>query len=125
MNVKNYFSDSSDQIFIEDLEISCYVGVPDEERAYPQPLHLSLLLDASLEKAGASDKIKDTVDYGAVMDGLRNLLQGQTFFLIEKVAETAANFVIKNFPFTQASIQVTKLSLPGVKSVTVSIHRKK
>ncbi len=115
---------NSDQIHIHDLVIPCYVGITEQERALSQDLFLSLTLTAPLEKAGLSDQLKDTVDYGKIMNDLRLLLQGKTFWLIEKVAESAAQMVLKNFSIKEVLVQVSKRTLPGVKSVTVSITRK-
>lgn len=125
MSVKSYFSKSSDQIFIEGLEISCHVGVTAEERALQQILSLSITLDTPLHTAGASDKITDTINYAEVMDQTRNWLQGKTFSLIEKIAELTAENILTQFPVSRVHVLVSKLTLPGVKSVTVSIIRTK
>ena len=125
MGVKNFFPKSLDQIQIVGLEVSCRVGVTEEERSLPQDLNLSLTLELPLQKAGLSDKLKDTVNYAQVMDEVRNLLQRKSFWLIETVAEQTAKLILSRFGISQVNVSVSKRTLPGVKLVTVSINRQK
>src|SRR5262249_52422144 len=123
MTVKNFFSNSPDAIHIEGFEVSCHVGATEEERSLPQDLVLSIAMETSLQKAGRSDNLKDTVNYALVMDDIRTLLQGKSFWLIEKVADLTATLILKKYKVDRIQVLVSKRTLPGVKSVSVHITR--
>mgnify|MGYP003716592933 CR=1 FL=1 len=46
-----------DRITIEDLEVQFHVGVPDEERAKPQKLLLTIEMTHALGPSGARDNL--------------------------------------------------------------------
>jgi 7,8-dihydroneopterin aldolase/epimerase/oxygenase len=122
MRGKIFFSEE-DYIRIEGLEISSHVGITDQERAIPQEMGVSLTLWTPLEKPGLSDRISDAVDYAHIMNEIRLLLQGKTFNLIETMAEKTARHLLVRFDITKIKVEISKLSLPGVKSVTASVTR--
>jgi len=125
MSVKRFFPKSLDQIHIEQLEVSCRVGATEKERAFPQDLSLSLTLSLALQKAGRSDRLRDTVNYAKIIEEVRNLLQGKTFWLIETVAEQTAHLTLDRFKVEEVSVAVSKRTVPGVKLVTVFVTRSK
>ena len=71
-----------DEIRIEELELTARVGVPDEERAQPQRLTLSLILQPSVNFADLSDDISRTVDYAAVCEEIRRFVSNRQDKLI-------------------------------------------
>ncbi len=58
------------RISIVDLEVFYRVGVPEEERAKPQRLLLTVEMEFDFSKAPKSDGIADTIDYFAVAQRL-------------------------------------------------------
>ncbi|MBK7899387.1 MAG: dihydroneopterin aldolase [Azonexus sp.] len=113
-----------DIIFIEELRLSTWVGIYPREKALPQTIELSLHIGVSTASAGASDDIRDTVDYAAVVERLRADLAGAHFNLLEKLAEHVATFLLENFAAQWVRVSVAKLGmLPGVRRVGVIIER--
>ena len=66
-----------DTITIEDIQVRCRIGVPDEERANPQDLLITLSLETETAKAGQSDDIAQTIDYHAVYVQTRKLAEAR------------------------------------------------
>ena len=62
-----------DRILIERLEFRGRCGVTAEERAKPQPLAVDLEITASLDQAGCSDRLADTVDYARIAKRLTEI----------------------------------------------------
>ena len=53
----------SDRIVIREMEIQCRIGVPDEERAEPQALRVTIEMDVDIASSARTDDIGQTVDY--------------------------------------------------------------
>ena len=59
-----------DIIFIDDLRVETLIGIYPREKAVPQTIEISLRIGSSTASAGASDDIRDTIDYAVVGEGL-------------------------------------------------------
>jgi dihydroneopterin aldolase len=70
------------------------VGVLHHERAHDQPLELDLDLVVDLAAAGGSDDLADTVDYGAVCDGVVATVGERHVALLEALASRVADAVL-------------------------------
>lgn len=113
-----------DIIFIEELRAETWVGIYPREKAMPQTVLLDIQMGVSTAPAGASDNIRDTIDYAAVSTRLRAELAERHFNLLEKLAEFAAALILKEFSAQWVRISVAKLGmLKGVKRVGVIIER--
>src|SRR5690606_23443222 len=51
-----------DQIVIRNLELSCRIGITDEEQATPQRLTVSLVMESNLAFSAMEDRIENTID---------------------------------------------------------------
>jgi 7,8-dihydroneopterin aldolase/epimerase/oxygenase len=115
-----------DYIFISELKVDVLVGVYEWERVKPQPIQLDISFDLPGAKAFTSDKIRDTVDYSAVVSRIREILSAKHFNLIEAVAEAVANSLLQEFSVPKVKVRAAKLAvIKGVKQVGVEIERNK
>ena len=113
-----------DIIFIEELRAETWIGIYPREKAVSQMVEITLHIGVSTESAGASDDIRDTVDYAVVVERLRADLLASHFNLLEKLTEHIAAFVLQNFAAQWVRVSVAKLGMmPGVKRVGVTIER--
>lgn len=113
-----------DIIFIEDLRAETWIGIYPREKAMPQTVEISLRIGVSTASAGASDDIRDTVDYAVVVERLRADLAQSHFNLLEKLTEHIATWLLENFAAQWVRVSVAKIGiLPGVKRVGVVIER--
>jgi dihydroneopterin aldolase len=113
------------KITIVDLEVFYRVGVPDEERARPQGLLLTIEMECDFSAAAQSDSIYDTVDYYAVSRRLLEFGEGRNWKLIEKLAADIADLVLTEFQPDQVTVEVKKFPIREAKVVTVSLTRSK
>ncbi len=116
----------NDHIHIRDLGINCIIGIMPEERVREQEIVLNIDLECDLSKASASDTIVDTLDYKALKLGIVKLVEKSEFFLIEKLAQSVADYCLSS----QFVIAVTiTLDKPGAltlaRSVAVEIRRER
>jgi dihydroneopterin aldolase len=98
----------ADAVILRGLRALGVHGVLSEEHESPQPFEVDVELSVDLRRAGQSDDLADTVDYGTLADSVLAIVGGETCALIEKLAERIAS---------------AALALPGVESVTVEVRK--
>lgn len=86
-------------------------GVLDYEHQRAQPFVVDAVLHLDLSRAGASDDLHDTVDYGRVAKRIVSVIEGDHVDLIERLAALIADAVIADHP--------------AVQGVTVTVHKPK
>jgi FolB domain-containing protein len=112
-----------DQIHIEQLDVLTRIGVPEEERANPQKLTVSISLWPYQKASDLIDNIEQTVDYSAVAEETRNFLRDQSMNLIETLADGLAAHLLKSFPIQKVTIEVRKFPLSDAKYVSATVTR--
>jgi FolB domain-containing protein len=111
------------KINIVDLEVFFNVGVPDEERANPQRLLLTVNLEFDFSSAAISDRITKSIDYFAVAQLLLKFGEGRSWKLIEKLASDIADKVLSEFQPQAVSVEVKKFIIPQANHVSVSLTK--
>jgi dihydroneopterin aldolase len=113
----------TDAIHIEELELSAYIGVPDEERATAQRLTACLVLEPVLGFGTLGDDIAQAVDYFAVCQAVRELVAERPRRLIETLAEEIARGLLARFRLAAVKVEIRKYILPDTKYVAVRVRR--
>jgi FolB domain-containing protein len=114
-----------DKITLCDLEVSCRVGVPEDERARPQRLLLTVEMECDSRAAAATDDISRTVDYYRVSRRLISMTSEGSWKLIETLAGDVARLVLAEFAVDAVSVEVKKFILPETRHVSVKIRRER
>ena len=113
-----------DSIFISELKVKTKLGVPTWERMVAQTIILDIEIGYDLSKAGKSDAIADTIDYGEVVARIHATLTEHSFQLVEALAEHVCKLILKEFKATSVKIKVAKPGiLPRLKALGVEIER--
>ena len=112
-----------DEIHIEQLDVFTRIGVPEEERAKPQRLTVSISLWPYQQTSDLADHIERTVNYSAVAEETKNFVRDQSVSLIETLAERLASHLLKSFPIQKVTIEVRKFALQDAKYVSVTVTR--
>ena len=79
-----------DNIKIKKLDVFAKHGVYKEENVLGQKFVFSAVLYLDTAKAGVSDELEDSVNYGEVCHFIREFAEGRTFKLLESLAEHTA-----------------------------------
>ena len=119
----NELNPFSDCIHIEQLEVSARIGVPDEERATPQRLTVSISFWPDHEAGDLADKIEKAVDYSTVADETRSFVRDQSVNLIETLADRLAMHLLKYFRMQKVTIELRKFPFEDAKYVSVTVTR--
>ena len=109
------------KISIVDLEVFFNVGVPDEERAKPQRLLLTVQMEFDFSSAAISDRVTKTIDYFAVAQHVTKFGEGRSWKLIEKLASDIADEVLSKFHPQSVGVEVKKFALPQARYVSASL----
>jgi len=112
-----------DEIHIEQLDVFTRVGVPEEERAKPQRLTVSISFWPYQQTRDLADNIEGTVNYSAVAEETKNFLRDQSLKLIETLAEVLASHLLKSFPIQKITIELRKFALEDAKYVSITLTR--
>ena len=76
-----------DKIYIRGLRVYAYHGVKETEKEKGQPFELDITLEADLRRPGATDDLKDTVNYSKVTKRVLAVMQAEKNDLIERAAQ--------------------------------------
>src|SRR5437667_429350 len=88
----------SDEIHIEQLEVSSVIGVSEHERKTPQRLTINISFWPRRQTHDMADKIGDTINYAVVADETQRFVHDQAINLIETLADRLAAHLLKTFP---------------------------
>ena len=116
-----------DQITIEKLTVFGNHGVYPEENKLGQKFLVSLVLYTDTRKAGMSDELESSINYGDVSQYVRQFFEENTFKLIERVAEKLAEGLLLRYSLLEkVDVKIEKpwapIAIP-VESVGVEISR--
>jgi len=112
-----------DKIHIEQLDVFTRIGVPEEERANPQKLTVSISLWPHQQPGDLADHIERAVNYSAVAEETKNFVRDQSVNLIETLADRLASHLLKSFPIQKVTIDLRKFALQDAKYVSVTVTR--
>lgn len=115
-----------DTIFIRGLQVETIIGIYDWERTLVRPLIFDLELGTDTREAAASDRMRDSIDYAAVGQAVRDIALNLKPQLLETLAETIARALFNQFPILSLRLSIDKPgAIPDVKGVGVRIDRRR
>jgi len=112
-----------DKITIKDLELDAHIGVTPAERARPQKLLLTVILERDLGEAGRTDTESTTTPYDQVVQSIKDVVSERPRKLIEAMALEVAREILYRRMAVSVTVEVKKFSIPRTKYVSVEIQR--
>ncbi len=94
----------TDRILLANMRFDGRHGVHDWERQAPQPFEVDVELVADLRRAGKSDDLDKTIDYGRVFELVKEIVEARTFLLLEAIAETIAASVLDRYSLVESIV---------------------
>lgn len=117
----------SDMIELKGIEAFGYHGVFPQERSDGQTFYADICAELDLESASNSDDLKDTVDYGAIIDLVVEDIESDPCNLIEHLGGRIADRILFEFhKINRVSVTIHKPSAPinsNVLDIAVTIQR--
>ena len=119
----------SDHIFLKGMVFYGYHGATPPEKELGQPFVVDLELEVDLKAPGASDDLRDTVDYSRVYRSVKETVEGPSRNLLESLAEAVAQELLRTFPLDGVRVRVTKPHVPikgaVLEGAGVEVHRRR
>ena len=113
----------ADEVHIEQLEVFTRIGVPEEERATPQRVTVSVSFWPYRQARDLADDIQHAVDYSTVAEQIKTFVSEESTSLIETLADQLAAHLLKKFPLQKVTVEVRKFVLQDAKYVSVIVTR--
>lgn len=116
----------ADRITLTGVGSVGYHGVLDSEKQTGQPFFVDIVMFTDFARATTTDEVANTVDYAEVAEVIRDIITGESFDLIETLAERIAAAVLTNFPLLAVELTVHKPKAPievTFADVSVTIFR--
>lgn len=83
-----------DVIAIEGMRVDCVVGVYPTERNRVQPLEVSVRMELDTRRAGALERLSETIDYAATANQIAFLLRSCSFHMLETAARALTRLLL-------------------------------
>lgn len=112
-----------DKITIRNLEIFAKHGVYPEENILGQKFVISAVLYIGTRKAGMTDELEYSVNYGEVSHFIKRFVEEHTWKLLESVVEHLAEALLVSFPLLhRVDLEIQKPWAPvGLPLETISV----
>jgi len=101
-----------DTLNIKGIRVYGYTGYFEAEQVLGQWFEVDLTLWLDLSKAGQSDELSDTLNYGDAVAIVQNIVKHQKFKMIERLAEAIADEILGTGKTTQVKVSLTKCQAP-------------
>lgn len=102
----------ADQIEVRGIRAVGTIGVLAEEKVRPQPFEVDLVIEADVARAGATDDLAATVNYGVAAQHAVDVITGEQHELLERVAQRIADEVLAMDRVDAVEVTVRKLRPP-------------
>ena len=98
-------------IRLEGLSVFGHHGARPYEKEAGQRLEVDLELVPTDDRAESSDRLADAVDYDMLYRTVREVVEQQSFHLLEALAARVAGTILERFPIRRARVRIAKQNL--------------
>ena len=95
---------ATDKVIIKGIKAFGYHGVFDLEKKSGQDFIVDIEYSYDTSDAIETDDISKAIDYAAISNLVKNIVEGESRNLIEKVADDIANKLMKNFEISWVKV---------------------
>jgi dihydroneopterin aldolase len=98
----------SDRIVLSNMQFQGRHGYYEHELLTTQPFEVDVELLLNLQPAGVDDDLTKTIDYGAVFDAVRQIVESTSYRLLEALAEAISHELLADFEVGEVRVRVRK-----------------
>ena len=103
---------STDKIQLVGMMFYGHHGVDPMEQELGQRFIVDVDVHLSLQRAGLSDDVRDTINYARIYRLVKNVVEGPSRKLLENLAETIAQGLLTGYDVDAVSVKVKKPEVP-------------
>ena len=118
----------SDRITIEGLRVFGKHGVEPSEREYGQDFLVDVECRLDASEAARSDSLESTVDYAGLAADVRRVVETETYFLLEALAEHICRMVLGHAMVKVVTVAIYKPEVAaqlGAERIGVRVRRRR
>ena len=109
-------------IYLKDLVVEAKHGVHAHEKVNAQRFSITLDLEVNTPEAFVNDDINNTVSYSWLRQTIINIVQQNSFDLIERLAQVILDGIFVDSRIQQATLSIEKLdvypdTVPGIRVI--------
>eukprot|EP00128_Syssomonas_multiformis_P018428 Colp12_sorted_trinity150504_noHs@3851 len=101
---------NTDKVFVKDLLVRAIIGVNPWEREEKQSIVLNLEMSQDIERAAASDKVSQSINYRTVCKAVVAFVEASEFKTVEALATAVAKVVVVECGASQVTVRLEKPS---------------
>jgi dihydroneopterin aldolase len=101
-----------DKIVIKNIKAYGYHGALTEENVLGQNFYADITLYKSLQKAGLTDDLNESISYVDVYYDVEDIIKNKRFKLIETLAETIAHTLLAKYSIKKVDVDIRKPGAP-------------
>jgi len=102
-----------DKIYVTGMKFYGYHGVFSEEKRLGQRFNVDLTVELDTKKAGETDDLAYSVNYGDLYKTCEEVVQGKPYDLVESVVEKIASEILTTYPLIhQCTVKLIKPDPP-------------
>src|SRR6516164_11052222 len=113
----------TDEVHIEQLEVSSVIGVSEHERKAPQRLTINISFWPRRQTRDMEDRIGEAINYEIVAEQTQKFVHDEALNLIETLADRLAAHLLKKFPIQKITLEIRKFPLEHAKYVSAKVTR--
>ena len=113
-----------DTIFVKDLAITGKHGVMGHEWSHEQSFLVDMVVWFDTRKSSQSDKLSDSINYAHLCTIAKDVIEGQSVYLIETLASLIVEGILKDSRIEKVKVAIRKPSVLPSGVPGVSIVRK-
>lgn len=118
----------TDRIELTGIRAVGTIGVLPEEQQRPQPFEIDVVIELDARRAGRTDDLEHSVDYGVAVELATKVIEGERALLLERVAARIAEDILALARVDAVEVVVKKLRPPlpqDVVSTAVRVRRRR
>ncbi len=118
--------ETGDRVEIDDLRVSCIIGIHPWERRSPQEVRITLSMAVDLSPAAASGRLADTIDYAELAAAAESAARRGRYRLLESLAEALAGLCLQRPGVREARVRVRKpAAIRAARAAVVEVVRRR
>ena len=111
------------KVEIKNLKTKAHIGIPNKERAKPQPLTVTLSFKYSIVKNNQLDDIRFLKDYSTITKSLKIFIENSHYKSLERLVAECSKEMKKKFRLNKVYVSINKVAVAkryGCESLRVS-----
>lgn len=118
-----------DEILLKRMAFFGHHGTDKEEQRLGQRIYVDLSMKVNLLSASESDRLEDTVNYAEVFEQVKNIVEGKSYKLLERLAGRINEEILKkyrNIETVKTSIHKPSAPVNGIiDDIVITIQKKR